>query len=164
MGAGSDSAYLDLWAESNTTLSLDAPASIAFNEPFMSIPDLSGPSTNYSPSQSEAHSVSPPEPRSSHNPLSDNGTPPYSISPVDSSLTPPLSTSSSMPTKTNSKDKVAKRTLNTLAARRYRQKRVDQMNGLEAVLKETETERDDLKVRVARLEGELEALKALLKR
>jgi predicted nuclease with TOPRIM domain len=69
-----------------------------------------------------------------------------------------------MPTKTNLKDKVAKRSLNTLAARRYRQKRVDQMNDLETVLKETQTERDELKVRVARLEGELEAFKGLLKR
>jgi septal ring factor EnvC (AmiA/AmiB activator) len=65
----------------------------------------------------------------------------------------------------NSKDsKVTKRTLNTLAARRYRQKRVDEMNTLESTLKETQAERDELKVRVARLEGELEALKGLLKR
>lgn len=57
--------------------------------------------------------------------------------------------------------RVMKRTRNTLAARRYRQRRVDQMSDLEAVLKETQTERDALKVRVARLEGELEALRGL---
>jgi len=50
-----------------------------------------------------------------------------------------------------------------MAARRYRQKRVDQMSGLEAQLKETQSERDDLKVRCARLEGEVETLRALLK-
>jgi predicted nuclease with TOPRIM domain len=38
------------------------------------------------------------------------------------------------------------------------------MNDLEVILKETQSERDELKVRVARLEGELEALKGLLKR
>jgi hypothetical protein len=59
--------------------------------------------------------------------------------------------------------RIEKRTRNTLAARRYRQKRVDQVSSLESALKETESERDDLKVRVARLEGELEALRGLLK-
>lgn len=61
-----------------------------------------------------------------------------------------------------SPSRIEKRKLNTLAARRYRQKRVDQMNGLEAALKETQLERDALKVRVARLEGEAEILRQLL--
>ncbi|PVH98949.1 hypothetical protein DM02DRAFT_24929 [Periconia macrospinosa] len=59
--------------------------------------------------------------------------------------------------------RIEKRKANTMAARRYRQKRVDQMSGLEAQLKETQSERDDLKVRCARLEGEVETLRALLK-
>ncbi|KAF2124940.1 hypothetical protein P153DRAFT_360585 [Dothidotthia symphoricarpi CBS 119687] len=59
--------------------------------------------------------------------------------------------------------RVEKRKANTLAARRYRQKRVDQMSGLESELKDVKTERDDLKVRCARLEGEVETLRALLK-
>lgn len=59
--------------------------------------------------------------------------------------------------------RVEKRKANTLAARRYRQKRVDQMSGLESELKEVKTERDDLKVRCAKLEGEVEALRALLR-
>ena len=58
--------------------------------------------------------------------------------------------------------RVEKRKANTLAARRYRQKRVDQMSSLEAEIKEVKTERDDLKVRCARLEGEVETLRALL--
>jgi hypothetical protein len=58
---------------------------------------------------------------------------------------------------------VEKRKANTLAARRYRQKRVDQMNDLESQLKETRSERDDLKVRCARLEGEVETLRQLLR-
>jgi hypothetical protein len=59
--------------------------------------------------------------------------------------------------------KVEKRKANTLAARRYRQKRVDQMSTLEAELKEVKAEREDLKVRNARLEGEVETLRALLR-
>jgi hypothetical protein len=49
-----------------------------------------------------------------------------------------------------------------MAARRYRQKRVDQMSTLETELNGVKTERDDLKVRCARLEGEVETLRALL--
>ncbi|KAF2489100.1 hypothetical protein BU16DRAFT_427686, partial [Lophium mytilinum] len=58
--------------------------------------------------------------------------------------------------------RIEKRKQNTLAARRYRQKRVDQMKQLEDALRETERERDALKVRVARLEGETETLKNML--
>jgi len=59
--------------------------------------------------------------------------------------------------------RVEKRKANTLAARRYRQKRVDQMSSLEAELKDAKTERDEFKVRCARLEGEVETLRALLR-
>jgi len=69
--------------------------------------------------------------------------------------------SSTSPTSPNSK--VHKRTLNTLAARRYRQKRVDQMAELEQKLKESEKEKEDLQMRVARLEGEVEVLRGLLR-
>ena len=58
--------------------------------------------------------------------------------------------------------RVEKRALNTQAARRYRQKRRDQVSGLEAELDQTRQERDAFKVRVAELEGELKALKHLL--
>ncbi|KAH8590739.1 hypothetical protein B0O99DRAFT_467300, partial [Bisporella sp. PMI_857] len=60
--------------------------------------------------------------------------------------------------------KIQKRTLNTLAARRYRQKRVDQMSSLEQALKETQAERDALKIQVAKLQGEVEVLRGLLKK
>lgn len=49
-----------------------------------------------------------------------------------------------------------------MAARRYRQKRVEQMSTLESELKDVKAERDDFKVRCARLEGEVETLRALL--
>jgi hypothetical protein len=71
------------------------------------------------------------------------------------------STKSSPPNEPPSK--IEKRKANTLAARRYRQKRVDQMSGLEAELKEVKADRDEWKVRCAKLEGEVEALRALLR-
>ena len=59
--------------------------------------------------------------------------------------------------------RITKRRLNTLAARRYRQKRLDHISELEAELKKTQDERDALKVRVARLEGETELMRQLLR-
>lgn len=80
----------------------------------------------------------------------------YSTSSPTTTRTSPQSQSETNPSR------VKKRTLNTLAARRYRQKRVDQMQGLESALKETETERDDLKLKVARLEAEVDVLRRLV--
>jgi hypothetical protein len=62
-----------------------------------------------------------------------------------------------------SSNRVYKRQLNTLAARRYRQRRVDRMNQLEEELEKVKRERDELKMRVSKLEGETEALRGLLK-
>ncbi|KAJ5713643.1 uncharacterized protein N7483_010824 [Penicillium malachiteum] len=60
--------------------------------------------------------------------------------------------------------RVEKRKLNTLAARRCRQRRVDQMKNLEEELERIRKERDDLKLKVSKLEGETEVLKTLLSR
>lgn len=60
-------------------------------------------------------------------------------------------------------DRVEKRKVDTLAARRYRQKRVDQMSSLESELKDVKSEREDLKIRCTRLEGEVGTLKALIR-
>lgn len=81
---------------------------------------------------------------------------PSATSPSSSSSPPSLSRS-------DSASKIQKRTLNTLAARRYRQRRVDQMASLEAALKQSEKEKEELAMRVARLEGEVEVLRGLLK-
>ncbi|KAF7891631.1 hypothetical protein EAF00_007933 [Botryotinia globosa] len=84
-------------------------------------------------------------------------------SPTHSSPPSPPSPKTQTPTSSSSTvSRVEKRKLNTLAARRYRQKRVDQMSSLQAALKEVERERDALKVRVAKLEGETDILKSLL--
>ncbi|GAQ08774.1 hypothetical protein ALT_6095 [Aspergillus lentulus] len=73
------------------------------------------------------------------------------------------STSMNHPSK-ETPNRVSKRQLNTLAARRYRQRRVDRMNELEAELEKVKRERDELKMRVSKLEGETEALRGLLKK
>jgi hypothetical protein len=68
---------------------------------------------------------------------------------------------------TSSKPKpsrIEKRESNTLAARRYRQRRVDQMKNLEMELEKIKRERDELRIRVSKLEGETEALRSLVPR
>ncbi|KAJ5587089.1 uncharacterized protein N7459_002854 [Penicillium hispanicum] len=60
--------------------------------------------------------------------------------------------------------RVEKRRLNTLAARRSRQRRVDRMKSLEDELESVRRERDELRLRVSKLEGETEALKGLVTR
>jgi hypothetical protein len=83
--------------------------------------------------------------------------------PTTKSTTSPGSTMSTATTATTQPNSaIRKRKLNTLAARRYRQKRVDQVTELEMALKNTQRERDHLSVRVARLEGELGALRQML--
>jgi hypothetical protein len=51
---------------------------------------------------------------------------------------------------------------NTMAARKYRQKRLDQISDLERALSDVTTERDDLKLKLARREAEVEALREIL--
>ena len=57
---------------------------------------------------------------------------------------------------------IRKRNLNTVAARRYRQRRTDETQKLAVELTETQRERDSLKILVARLEGELKGLQQSL--
>ncbi|KAK1673156.1 hypothetical protein BDP55DRAFT_557087, partial [Colletotrichum godetiae] len=59
-------------------------------------------------------------------------------------------------------DKILRRQRNTIAARKYRQKKVDRIDELETLLKEMTRERDDLRIRLARQEAETEALKSVM--
>ena len=64
----------------------------------------------------------------------------------------------------NEDDEAAiKRHRNTLAARKYRQKRLDRIKELEDALEDMTRERDDLRIRLARQEAETEALKTMMK-
>ncbi|KAI1339976.1 hypothetical protein F5Y15DRAFT_60553 [Xylariaceae sp. FL0016] len=55
-----------------------------------------------------------------------------------------------------------KRQRNNVAARKYRQKRIDRISELESELSEVKQERDDLRIRLARQEAEAAALRSML--
>lgn len=59
-------------------------------------------------------------------------------------------------------DVVVKRQRNTIAARKYRQKRLDRIQELEDALKAVTGERDELKLRLARQEAETAALREMM--
>ncbi|KAJ5178306.1 uncharacterized protein N7500_001005, partial [Penicillium coprophilum] len=84
--------------------------------------------------------------------------------PVSTSLSSPATShGDDAPGRVNS-SRVEKRKLNTLAARRCRQRRVDRMKELEAELEKVRQERDDWRLKCSKLEGETDALKGLLTR
>ncbi|KAJ6036663.1 hypothetical protein N7540_000942, partial [Penicillium herquei] len=87
----------------------------------------------------------------------------YSASAETSQSSPAVSQNDDVLNRVES-SRVEKRKLNTLAARRCRQRRVDQMKNLEEELERIRKERDDLRLKVSKLEGETEVLKGLLSR
>lgn len=58
---------------------------------------------------------------------------------------------------------VSRRQRNNVAAKRYRQKKIDRIEELEDQVKEVTQERDDLRIRVARQEAEVAALREMLR-
>lgn len=74
--------------------------------------------------------------------------------------------SSSLKRKSSPEDESAavtlKRQRNTLAARKYRQKRLDRISELEAALASMTSERDDMRLQLARREAEVDALREML--
>ncbi|KAK4041475.1 hypothetical protein C8A01DRAFT_45332 [Parachaetomium inaequale] len=58
---------------------------------------------------------------------------------------------------------IDRRHRNNLAAKRYRQKKIDRIEELENEVKEVKQERDDLRIRLARQEAEVAALREMLK-
>lgn len=60
-------------------------------------------------------------------------------------------------------DTVLKRQRNTVAARKYRQKRLDRISELEDALKDMTADRDDLRLKLARQEAETAALREMMK-
>ncbi|KAJ5697929.1 hypothetical protein N7488_011613, partial [Penicillium malachiteum] len=87
----------------------------------------------------------------------------YSASTETSQSSPAISQGDDVLNRVES-SRVEKRRLNTLAARRCRQRRVDQMKNLEEELELIRKERDELKLKVSKLEGETEVLRTLLSR
>lgn len=60
-------------------------------------------------------------------------------------------------------DTLDRRYRNNLAAKRYRQKKIDRIEELEKEVKDVKEERDDLRIRLARQEAEVAALREMLK-
>lgn len=58
---------------------------------------------------------------------------------------------------------MVKRQRNNVAAKKYRQKKIDRIQELEEVVDEVKRERDELRIRLARQEAETEALREMLK-
>lgn len=59
-------------------------------------------------------------------------------------------------------DVILKRQRNNVAARKYRQKRIDRIDELEAEVEDIKKERDELRLQLARQEAETAALKMML--
>lgn len=59
---------------------------------------------------------------------------------------------------------IMKRQKNTMAARKYRQKRLDRISDLERSLTDMTGQRDELRLQLARKEAEVEALREMLSR
>ncbi|KAK4133587.1 hypothetical protein BT67DRAFT_382921, partial [Trichocladium antarcticum] len=57
---------------------------------------------------------------------------------------------------------VSRRARNNIAAKRYRQKKLDRIEELEGQVKEVTEERDGLRLRLARQEAEVAALREML--
>lgn len=76
--------------------------------------------------------------------------------------TNPANTGSSNTKSADCEARKLRRQRNTAAARKYRQRRLDRIEELEQALQQTQTERDELKVQVARWKGKAEALQALM--
>ncbi|CAG8092451.1 unnamed protein product [Penicillium olsonii] len=83
--------------------------------------------------------------------------------PVSTSTASPATSQDDVLSRVDS-SRVEKRKLNTLAARRCRQRRVDRMKDLEAELEKVRKERDEWRLKCSKLEGETDALKGLLSR
>ena len=73
---------------------------------------------------------------------------------------PPSSTHSGSP---NEFDVLVKRQRNNVAAKKYRQKKVDRITELEEEVDEVKKERDELRILLARQEAETKALREMLK-
>ncbi|CAI7610195.1 unnamed protein product [Penicillium bialowiezense] len=170
-----------LWTEPDLSFETDwnflsanssTPYSAAFDDvPVMDVgygtPVLNSLSNSMSESGSIElhHSISASLAASSAN--SDGHSQPSPVSqfpaPVSTSLSSPATSQDDALNRVDS-SRVEKRKLNTLAARRCRQRRVDRMKELEAELEKVRKERDDWRLKCSKLEGETDALKGLLTR
>lgn len=91
-----------------------------------------------------------------------NNTP--SISANNSHSTSNRSPSETPPSSSGVSDRVRKRQRNTEAARRYRQRKVDRLVELEEALAAVMKEKDDLRLKLARAEAEVDVLRGMIRK
>lgn len=63
-----------------------------------------------------------------------------------------------------SADVLQKRQRNTIAARKYRQKKIDRIDELERALEQTVRERDELRLRLAAQKAETETYRSMMRK
>ncbi|KAL5050622.1 hypothetical protein BDW71DRAFT_194382 [Aspergillus fruticulosus] len=90
-------------------------------------------------------------------------TKPSQSHPMPSATSLPTPSRESSPKEKEHPSRIIKRQLNTMAARRYRQRKLDKVAQLEEELAAVKRERDELKMRVSKLEGETEVLRSMVK-
>ncbi|KAK8173036.1 hypothetical protein BKA80DRAFT_307448 [Phyllosticta citrichinensis] len=130
--------------------STTTPASTAANAPTAPLVSFS-PATTYSYSQSQESHTPPVAP---NNTLSSSSFAATTQQPMTTHKRPRDVSASPPPASL-----IDKRKRNSLAARKCRQKKVDRIEALEQALAAMTAERDELRVRMARMEGEMEGLK-----
>ncbi|RSL59663.1 hypothetical protein CEP54_007183 [Fusarium duplospermum] len=110
--------------------------------------------------------LAPPTTTSNNKSPSIPGTSTFSLHPSPAASSSSSGSSSSHKRKSSPEDETAavalKRQRNTLAARKYRQKRLDRISELEAALAAMTSERDDMRLQLVRREAEVDALREML--
>ncbi|RSM10865.1 hypothetical protein CEP52_003345 [Fusarium oligoseptatum] len=128
------------------------PPIININTQPTSSPPLAPPTTTTTTSNNKSPSIP--------------GTSTFSLHPSPAASAASSGSSSSHKRKSSPEDESAavtlKRQRNTLAARKYRQKRLDRISELEAALAAMTSERDDMRLQLARREAEVDALREML--
>jgi len=135
-------------------MNMDFTALAHFNPQHLDTTPASDPSTV---SATQATSFLDLPPSTGASPLSSSSTHSSTSNSKSASKTP-----HSRPPKEDDEAAV-KRYRNTLAARKYRQKRIDRIKDLEEALEEVTRERDELRIQLARQEAQNEALRSMMK-
>lgn len=105
-----------------------------------------------------------PQPKQSSN-SSRPGRRPASTGVLDGRITKSSGSTTTPPDRDRDADPeiISRRQRNNLAAKRYRQKKIDRIEELEEQVKEVTQERDELRIKLARQEAEVAALREMLK-
>ncbi|KAL4886831.1 hypothetical protein BJY04DRAFT_42373 [Aspergillus karnatakaensis] len=139
------------------------PANTLENQSQASIPSAGSPDPPFDHSNTNKQSHHPTPLTTTISPQPTKKSSPAYLMPSATTTLPTPSPASRESSPKETPSRVSKRQLNTMAARRYRQRRLDRMTQLEEELEAVKRERDELRMKVSKLEGETDALKSMLK-